>query len=145
MKYRQSRLSALVIFVLSLFIQWLNWFLFEKIGYSWEYTLFTPLVICLMYHFVQLDAGKNNCFSRKFFFTFSATAPLLSGILLTAVILLLNPGISNFNPDTEYTGTAPEIIATFAGRIIFTSLYLMVFAVIDIPILKYIDRKREEK
>lgn len=144
MKYRQSFLSALVIFMLSMFMQWLNWFAFEKLGYSWEYTLITPLILCLMYHFVQLDAGRDGCFSRKFMFTFSVAVPFLSGLFLTLLILILNPGISNFNPDIDYTGTIPEIIATFSGRVMLTSLYLAVFALIDIPILRSLDKKREE-
>lgn len=145
MKYRESFLSALVIFLLSVFMQWLNWFAFEKIGYSWRYTLITPLILCLMYHLVQLDAGGKECFSRKFFFVFSAAVPFLVGILLTLIMLILNPEISNFNPEADFSGTVQEVITTYSGRIIVTSLYLMVFAVIDVPILRYIDRKKGEK
>ncbi len=145
MKYEQSFLSALVIFILSMFMQWLNWFAFDKLEYSWGYTLITPLILCLMYHLVQLDAGKEGCFSRKFFFIFSVAVPLLTGIFLTLLILILNPGISTFNPDIDYTGSVPEVIATFAGRVIITSLYLALFAFIDIFILKMLDGKRKEK
>lgn len=145
MKYRQSFLSALVIFLLSIFTQWLNWFAYDKLEYSWGYTLITPLILCLMYHLVQLDAGKEDCFSRRFFFIFSVAVPFLSGLFLTLLILILNPGISTFNPDIDYTGTIPEVIATFSGRVMVTSLYLAVFALIDIPILRSLDRKREEK
>lgn len=145
MKYGQSFLTALVIFILSMFMQWLNWFAFDKIEYSWGYTLITPLILCLMYHLVQLDAGKDGCFSRKFFFTFSVAVPFLTGIFLTLLILILNPGISTFNPDIDYTGSIPEVIATFAGRVIITSLYLAIFALIDVFILKVLDGKRKEK
>lgn len=145
MKYKESFLSALVIFILSLFMQWFNWFVYEKIGYSWIYTLITPLILCLMYHLVQLDAGREDCFSRKFFFIFSAAVPFLFGILISVIMLLLCPDISNFNPEADYAGSIQEVIATYFGRIIFTSLYMIIFAAIDIPILRYMDKKRKEK
>ena len=66
LKYRAAPLTGLVIFLLSLFCQWVNWFAFDKIGYSWYFALITPLILCLMYHFVQLDAGREGSFSRDF-------------------------------------------------------------------------------
>lgn len=129
---------------MSLFCQWLNWFTFEKIGYDEKFTLITPLILCFMYHLVQLDAGKNGNFSRGFFFTFSSAVPFLFGLLVTLVLLILNPGISTFSPDVDYTGTPVEIIATYAGRFMFTSLYLAAFALIDLPIQKYLDHKKEQ-
>lgn len=145
MKYRQSFLSGLVIFLLSLFSQWLNWFAFEKLSYSSKYLFITPMILCLMYHLVQLDAGKDECFSRRFFFTFSVMIPFIFGLIMTVVMFLLNPGLSTFTPDADYAGTVPEIISTYVGRFMVTSLYMAVFALIDIPILKLIDRKRAEK
>ncbi len=141
--YEERPFTAIVIVLLSLFCQWGNWFVYEKLGYSWEFTLVTPLILCLMYHFVQMDAGINGNFSRLFFFRFAVLVPLLIGILLTVIMLLSSPDISNFDPEAEYKGSVREIIATYAGRFVFTSLYMLIFAVIDIPILKYIDSKRE--
>lgn len=142
MQYKQTWLTGLVIALLSLFAQWVNWFIFEKIGYDSKFTLLTPLVLCLMYHLVQLDAGRDDGFSRRFFFLFSVAVPFMTGLLITLVLLLLDPGISTFSPDADYMGTAPEVISTYAGRFMVTSLYLAVFALIDIPILRYLDRKR---
>ncbi len=145
MKYKESWVSALVITLLSLFCQWCNWFTFEKLNYSEKLTLFTPLILCIMYHLVQLDAGKDGCFSRRFFFIFSSAVPFLFGLVLTVIMLLLDPGISTFTPDEVYKGTIPEVVSVYAGRFMVTSLYIAVFALIDIPILKYIDRKRDSK
>jgi len=145
MAYRQTFLTGVIIAMMSLFCQWLNWFAFEKIGYEQWITLVTPLILCFMYHLVQLDAGKNGNFSRGFFFIFSVAVPFLVGLIITLVILILNPGISTFAPDVDYMGTPPEIIATYAGRFMFTSLYLAVFALIDLPIQKYLDSKKENK
>lgn len=145
MKLRQSFFTGLIIALMSLFSQWVNWFIFEKVGYDEKFTLLTPLVLCLMYHLVQLDAGGKDCFSRGFFFIFSAAVPFLFGLLVTLIMLLLDPGISTFNPEVSYTGTAPEVISTYAGRFMVTSLYLAVFALIDIPVLKLLDGKRTKK
>lgn len=145
MKYKESWISALVISILSLFCQWCNWFVFEKLDYNERITLVTPLILCIMYHLVQLDAGKEGCFSRRFFFMFSTAVPFLFGLVLTIVMLLLDPGISTFNPEEAYRGTIQEAISVYAGRFMITSLYMAVFALIDIPVLKYIDRKRESK
>lgn len=142
MKYKQSFLSGLVIFMLSLFAQWVNWFAFEKIEYNEKFTFLTPLILCFMYHLVQLEANGTDNFSRRFFFIFSVAAPFLFGLILTLIILLLNPGISTFSPDVDYTGTVPEVVSVYAGRFMVTSLYMAVFAAIDIPLLKYLDRKR---
>ena len=143
LRFGESALTALIITVLSLFCQFMNWFAYEKIGYAWGITLVTPLVLCAMYHFVQLDGGREGSFSRKFFFIFSVVIPLLVGILLTVIMLLAAPEISVFSPEAEYRGTVREAIATYAGRFVFTSLYLLIFAAADHFILKSLDEKRK--
>jgi hypothetical protein len=142
LRFTQSPLSAAVITVLSLFCQFLNWFAFEKIGYPWWTALITPLLLCAMYHFVQLDAGGNSGYSRIFVFIFSAAVPLLLGIFLTLAVFLGSPDISTFNPEAEYRETAAELISLYSGRFAVTSLYLCVFALIDIPVLRACDRRR---
>ena len=141
LKFREGLLSGLLITVISLFCQWAVWFVYEKINYAWGFTLVTPLVLCIMYHFVQLDGGREGSFSRRFFFIFSVLVPLLLGVILTGIMLLAAPEISVFSPDAEYRGTVRETIATYAGRFIFTSLYLLVFAVIDVFLQKKDKRK----
>ena len=98
-----------------------------------------------MYHLVQLDAGQKDGFSRRFFFLFAVFVPFAVGFIITLLILLLDPGISTFNPEADYQGTAAEIISTYAGRFMLTSLYLAAFALIDIPLLRYLDHKKEQK
>ena len=136
LKYRAAPMTGLIIVLLSLFCQWLNWFAFEKIGYSWVYTLITPLILCLMYHFVQLDAGREGNFTRGFFFLCAVVIPFILVVLITVVMVFEAPDMSLFDPGEDYTGSVKEIIATYAGRIALTSLYLAVFALIDIPLLK---------
>ena len=147
LRFGESAFTALIITVLSLFCQFINWFAYEKIGYAWGITLVTPLVLCAMYHFVQLDSGREGSFSRRFFFIFSAAVPLLIGVILTVIMLLAAPDISVFSPEAEYRGTVREIIATYAGRFVFTSLYLLIFGVVDALIMKKHrqDSRRERK
>lgn len=142
--YKEGPLTGIVIAVLSLFMQWLNWYAFEKLGYSWGYTLVTPLVLCIMYHFVALDAGRDGNFSRRFLALFAVVVPLVTGIVLTVVMLIASPDISNFDPETAYSGSVQERIATYSGRFVFTSVYLGIFALLDIPVLRYLDKKKSE-
>ena len=136
LRYGASPVSALVITISSLFCQWLNWFAFEKIDYPWQITLITPLLLCMMYHMVQLDAGSEGCFSRRFFYIFSAVVPLIIGVLLSAAMFLADPELSVFDPDTLFQGSIKESIASYSGRFIVTSLYLVVFGAIDKILLR---------
>ena len=145
LSYKASPFTALVITVMSLFMQWFIWFAYEKLDKEWYFNLVSPLVLCMMYHFVRLDAGKNGNFSGKFLFVFSIIVPLALGIAVTLLIYVMNPDISVFNMDKDYGGTAKEIVITYAGRFIYTSLYMLIFAVIDIPILKSTGRKGKDK
>ncbi|WP_297958796.1 hypothetical protein [uncultured Ruminococcus sp.] len=147
LRFRERPFTALAVTAASLFCQWLNWFVYEKINYAWGITLVTPLVLCMMYHFVQLDSGQEGSFSGRFLFIFAVAVPLMSGIILTVIMLLAAPEISVFSPDAEYRGTVRETIATYAGRFVFTSLYLLIFGVIDALILKKHgqDSRRERK
>ena len=137
LKYGATPVTAMVITISSLFCQWLCWFSFEKIGYPWQITLITPLLLCVMYHMVQLDAGREGCFSRRFFYIFSAIVPLIIGILLSAAIFLADPQLSVFDPDMPYQGNIMENIASYSGRFIVTSLYLVIFGAIDKVLLRH--------
>lgn len=141
LNYRGGVMSAVVVFVLSIFVQWLNWFAYDKLDYHWGLTLATPLILCAAYHFVALDSGKNGNFSRKFLYIFAAVLPLIFGIMLTAVMFVTNPDISTFNAEAEYEGKAAEIVSTYSGRFVITSLYLVIFGIIDMPLLKALDKR----
>ena len=136
LRFEQNPFTAAVITVLSLFCQFLNWIAFEKLGYPWWVALITPLILCAMYHYVQLDAGKKGGFSRIFVFIFSAAVPLLLGIFLTLAIYFGSPGLSTFDPEAEYRGTVRELISLYSGRTAVTSLYLCVFALIDRAVMR---------
>mgnify|MGYP007070312960 CR=1 FL=1 len=143
LNYPASLFSAVTVFILSLFSQWVNWFAYDKLGYEWGFTLITPLILCMMYHFVQLDAGKHGNFSRLFFFVFAVLVPLAFSIAVTVIMKLSNPDMSVFDPSADYTGTVRERIAVYAGRFIFTSAYLLVFSAVDAVILRYMDKNEK--
>ncbi|MBR2284505.1 MAG: hypothetical protein IJ874_08845 [Ruminococcus sp.] len=150
LSYRETPASAAAVTLLSLFCQWLNWFAYEKLDYPWGFTLITPLILCIMYHFVQLDSvperkpeDEKPHFTRRFVYIFAALLPFLVGVLITVLMLLSNPQISVFDPDEDYAGTIPEVIAIYAGRFTITSLYLMIFGIIDIPLLNMADNRKK--
>ena len=145
LSYKAGFSSAVTIFVMSLFAQWVNWFVYEKAGYGWGYTLITPLILCMMYHFVQTDAGKHGSFSRQFFFVFSVALPLVFSIAVILVLRADSPDIYVFDPQAGYDSSARSLIAVYTGRFIFTSAYLLIFAIIDIPLLKRYDDKEKGK
>lgn len=144
LSYRASFSSAVTIFAMSLFAQWVNWYVYEKAGYGWGHTLITPLILCMMYHFVQLDAGKHGSFSRSFFFIFAVVLPLVTSTALLLILKADSPGLYVFDPDADYESSARSVIAVYAGRFIFTSLYLLIFALIDVPLLKKSDDKEKK-
>lgn len=76
--YEERPLTAAAVTLMSFFCQWANWFCYEKLGYSWGFTLVTPLILCIMYHFVQLDAGVNGNFQDGSSFAFRCLCPCLS-------------------------------------------------------------------
>lgn len=134
LSYRAGFFTAIVIFALSMFAQWFNWYAFDKLAYEQIYVLFTPLILCMMYHFVQLDAGKHGNFSRQFFFSCAVGAPCIFSLILFFITFDLD------SIDNSIRGT----IAVYSARIMITSAYLLVFSVIDIPILRYLDKKEKK-
>jgi len=144
LNYRAGPFTAFVTAVCSLFMQWFIWFMYEKAGYSWGFNLITPLILCMMYHYVQLDAGRHGNFSRRFCFFWGVLIPLVIGTALTLILYLKYPEMSPFDPDAEYKGSFRELAAVYSGRIVMTSAYLLIFAIIDIPILKRTDSKTDE-
>lgn len=142
LRFRQGPMSAVVISLMSLFAQWVNWFALDKLDYSPYIALFTPLILCLMYHFVQLDGGEGS-YPRKFVYVFSAIIPLIFSVCVTLCIFLSAPDISTFNSRLEYSGTIKELISLYTSRFVISSLYIVIFGVIDIPILKAVDKRKK--
>ncbi len=142
LRFRERPLTAVIISLLSLFAQWVNWFALDKFDYSPYIALFTPLILCMMYHFVQLDGGRES-YSRKFVYVFSAVIPLIFSICVTAGIFISEPDISTFNPQLEYGGTVKELISLYTSRFVISSLYIVIFGIIDVPILKAMDKRKK--
>ncbi len=141
LKYKEGFFTAAVIVVLSFFCQWINWFAFEKLDYPWWAAVFiTPAILCIMYHFVQLDAGQEGNFSRGFFFIFSVLVPLVLSAAVT-IAVLMNVDASYFDLN-ETPASAGQVMATYTGRFTITSAYMLIFAAADAPVLRSQSRKR---
>lgn len=132
--YPASCFSAAVIIVLSLFAHWVMWFAYLRSGMSKGAFLFMPLILCMMYHFVQLDAGRHGNFSREFFFICAVGVPCILCLVLFFITFDLD------SADISMRGT----IAKYSARIMFSSAYLIVFALIDIPVLRHLDKKEKK-
>ncbi|MBR4628492.1 MAG: hypothetical protein IKO47_12525 [Ruminococcus sp.] len=134
LNYHASSFSALVIIILSLFVQCGSWFIFLKSGMSRILFILMPLILCIMYHFVQLDAGKHGNFSREFFFICAVAAPCIFSLVMFFITFDLD------SVDNSTRGT----IAKYSARIMFTSVFLIIFALIDIPVLRHLDKKEKK-
>lgn len=145
LNYKAGFMSALVIFISSIFMYVMIWIAYEKLDYSEIYNFITPLILCFMYHGVMLDTDKNGSFSGKFFFIFSVIIPLLTSLALTGIMYAFYPDLSVFNNNTSYKAAPIETIAVYSGRIVYTSVYLLVFVLIDIPFIRKFKSERKKK
>ena len=127
---------AAVMTAASLFAQWAHWFIYEKTEFSSFYLWFTPLVLCLMYRLLMADSESQGKFSKTFIFIFTVALPLLISLIISVYMLLSYPDISTFSDVKQEMGIPSELIALYSGRIIITSVYLLVYSGIDIIISK---------
>lgn len=134
LKFKIGFSSAIVIFILSIFCHILNWYLYDKYGSLLEVMVISPLIFCMMYHFVQLDAGKQGEFYREFFFMCAVGAPCILSLIMFFITLDFESEVGSL----RYT------ISAYSARIMLTSVYLIIFALIDIPILRHIDKKKKK-
>ncbi|MGN0622115.1 MAG: hypothetical protein ACI4I9_09630 [Porcipelethomonas sp.] len=142
---REHALRGAVITACSLFAQWVHWFVYEKTGISGGFLFFTPLVLCFMYSLVMSECGKNRSFGKGFVFVFSVIIPLALSFVLSAYMVLSYPDMSIFSADKEIKGTPREIIAIYSGRILLTSVYLLVYSAADALLIQRIMRFSEKK
>ena len=112
----------------SLFIQCIHWVIFEKAAFASSYLWFTPLVICLMYKLLTLDSKKEKGISKLFVFGFGVALPLVISLAVSIYMIVSYPDLSVFSDTVQESGTARETIALYSGRMVLTSVYLAIFA-----------------
>ncbi len=143
MERKQSLIHGGIIAACSLFAQGIHWFLFEKIGFDSAMLWLTPLILCMLYHCVLLDAGEGKPYSRRFIFLCAVAIPLVLSIAGTVLIWLNYPHLSLFREGVVPDGSLPEAIGFLCGRITLTSTYLAVFTIPDLLALQLLDRRKQ--
>ncbi len=115
----------------SLFAQWVHWFVFEKIEFSSLYLCFTPLILCLMYRFLMADCENKGRFTKIFINIFTIVVPLIISLIISLYILFKYPDTSTFSALKEEKNSPSELVSLYSGRLILTSLYLLVYSFLD--------------
>ena len=131
----QSTLKKLGLFAMlaagSLFLQTLLWAAYDYLQMQVWVLAGLPLLICMLYHAVQLDSGKGKLMSRRFVFAGSCIAPLLAGAALGLWMYWTYPGLEVFGGTGWGGGPVQETIAKYSARYLLTSGYLILFAGLD--------------
>lgn len=115
----------------SLFSQWFLWFLHGKLEFPMPTLAVLPLLLCAMYHLMQMESGEGKLFRRGFVFRWTVLLPLVLGIALAVYMWGNFPDLAVFEYGAPLTGAPREIIACYAARFILTSLYLLIFSGLD--------------
>ncbi len=145
MNKKISLRSMLLMIGISLFLHVLHWVIYEIIAFSWMICLITPLLLCLCYHGFQTDCEGTFGISRKQVFLGTVLIPFLMVIAVSVLLFINDPHMGLYAPNGQLTGSVPEKIALYAGRTVLSGLYVLIFSVIDIPILHWQDGRRYVK
>ncbi len=137
--------GILIAAVSSLFLQLAHWIIYEIVEFPAVLLGFTPLLLCAAYHAVQSDADENRRMSRRQFFFGAVFLPLLISILFSLGFFLHDPDMSIYHTAaTESDNGFQVTAAVYAGRISMTALYLLLFALIDIPLQRLQENHRNQ-
>lgn len=136
-----------IIFVVlcSLFLQLLHWLVYQWTSFSAGLLFLTPLLLCAVYHVYQSDTLENRGLRRLHVFLGGVLIPLLLSGMVSLALFLHDPDMSLYHAFQEPEGNAAETAALYAGRIMLTSLYLLLFSGIDVLLLRLQDSRRERK
>ena len=128
--------------LISLFVHVLHWAVYELIAFSIWFAAVTPLVICLIYHLLQTDCQETFNISRKQIFIGTVAVPLLVAAVISVIVFVNNPSLGVYSSGGQLSGSFIEKIAIYSGRIVISALYLLLFSIIDIPLLRFQDQRR---
>lgn len=115
----------------SLFAQTLLWVAYDYFRMQVWVMGALPLLICLLYHAVQLDSGTDKLMGRRFVFAGACLLPLLLGAALGLWMYWKYPGLEVFGGTGWGGGVIQETIAKYSARYLLTSGYLILFAGLD--------------
>lgn len=120
----------------SLFLQLLHWLIYQWIAFPAGLLCVTPLLLCAVYHAFQSDTTENRGLGRMSVFISAVCIPMILSILVSLFSFLHNPDLPVFHPMMEQVPSISGYIALFSGRITMTSFYGLVFAGIDVFLLR---------
>lgn len=115
----------------SLFAQTLLWAAYDYFQMQVWVIGALPLLLCLLYHAVQLDSGAGRKMSRWFVFAGVCLVPLLIGAALGIGMYWKYPGLEVFGGTGWGGGVIQETVAKYSARYLLTSGYLILFAGLD--------------
>lgn len=123
--------SASMIFIISLGFQLLHWYLYEMLQFDMTLLCVTPLILVLGYYIVIRDTGTGHTLPKRFIFGFGCIAPLVLGAIFSVVCYFNDPNLSIFIGEQSDSDTKLKIIlALYSFRVVLTSLYLTVGALV---------------
>ncbi len=142
MERKEQLKHGVIITACSLFAQGVHWFLFEKIAFESALLWLTPLILCMLYHCVMADSGKGKQYSRKMVFFCAVLLPFLIAAGVSLFTWLNYPHLSLYKDGVLPDGSFPEQLGLMSGRILLTSLYMAVFTLPDLLVLRFLDERK---
>lgn len=134
--------KMILVALCSLFLQLLHWGIYQWTSFPARLLFLTPLLLCGVYHVYQSDTLENRGLRRLHVFFGGVLLPLLLSTAISLGMFLYDPDMSLYHPFQEPEGGAAETAALYAGRLMLTSLYLLIFSGIDILLLRFQDSRR---
>ncbi|MGN0592569.1 MAG: hypothetical protein ACI4JQ_04935 [Ruminococcus sp.] len=142
---KKQWLPMILMIGIGLFLHLFHWVIYEVVAFSYGMIFFTPLLLCLCYHGFQTDCEASFGYSRKMVFFGTVLIPLLTALLVSGIVFVTHPHLGLYTSNGALTGSLPELVGLYAGRTMLSGIYVLIFSVIDIPLLYWQDRRRQEK
>lgn len=144
-KYNISWKAWVVMALSSLLLHVLHWAVYEITAFSVWFAAVTPLVLCLIYHLFQSYCEDGFHLSRKQVFCGTVLLPLIASVIISLLVFVNNPDLGLYASHGQFTGSFIEKIGLYSDRCIISGSYLLIFSLIDIPLLRLQDERRYEK
>lgn len=129
MKHR-LKFGALL-FAGSMICQWVLWFAYEKLEMQVYQFFALPLLLCILYHALQYDSGKDKPLSRGLVFRGTVLYPLVFSAAFVIILFVKFPMLAQFGGEGDDRYAAQELLAGYASKFLITSLYLLFFSALD--------------
>ena len=129
----------------SLFLQLLHWLIYQWVSFPAGLLFLTPLLLCAVYHVYQSDTAESRGLRRLEVFFSGVLIPFLLCALFSGILFLQNPDLYLYHANMLPTGGPTETIALYAGRMMLTSCYVLVFSGLDVLLLRLQDHYRRQK